>query len=385
VATTRTIGPLHLEDLEPHRFEDLVRQLIYDFRNWRSLEATGRAGSDDGFDARAAEIIAETSERETTSEDDEERASAESAADRIWLVQCKREKTINPKKLIRYLDDIPEGERREIYGIIVAAACDFSKAARDAFRSKIREMGFAEAHLWGKGEMEDMLFQPKNDHLLFAYFGFSLLARRRTLASDIRARLAAKRKALRLLQDYSPTLIRDAADERYPFVDQDKSKPRVERGRWDVRRYHGCFHDGLHFILGRHFAFLGEDGAWDYAERVNDGRLTLHENPWSEKEDDGEDRSAAMTIWDQLPQQNRAWFEVLGVLPYEAVVDIDDKGDEFLQAPHVYVTLFDLHRGPFRYFLEKLEVADRWSGRRGEPLVERRTTIFPRQDNMEKR
>ena len=60
MATTRTIGPLHLEDLEPHRFEDLIRQLIYDFRNWRRLEATGRAGSDAGFDARGAEITAQS-------------------------------------------------------------------------------------------------------------------------------------------------------------------------------------------------------------------------------------------------------------------------------------------------------------------------------------
>jgi hypothetical protein len=51
-AVSKTIGPLHFEDLEPKRFEDLVRQLAYDFRSWQTLEATGRAGSDDGFDAR---------------------------------------------------------------------------------------------------------------------------------------------------------------------------------------------------------------------------------------------------------------------------------------------------------------------------------------------
>ncbi|NJO33142.1 MAG: hypothetical protein HC869_08355 [Rhodospirillales bacterium] len=55
---TRTIGPLHLEDLEPHRFEDLIRQLCYDFKNWLRLEPTGRAGSDDGFDARGIEAVA---------------------------------------------------------------------------------------------------------------------------------------------------------------------------------------------------------------------------------------------------------------------------------------------------------------------------------------
>jgi hypothetical protein len=38
-APTRVTSPLHFEDLEPHRFEDLVRRLIYDFRPWRYLEA----------------------------------------------------------------------------------------------------------------------------------------------------------------------------------------------------------------------------------------------------------------------------------------------------------------------------------------------------------
>ena len=52
---TKNMNPLHFEDLEPHRFEDLVRQLIYDFKQWKSLEATGRTGSDEGMDIRAIE------------------------------------------------------------------------------------------------------------------------------------------------------------------------------------------------------------------------------------------------------------------------------------------------------------------------------------------
>ena len=39
--TTRTLGPLHFEDLEPHRFEDLVRQLIYDIKPWRHSAMMG--------------------------------------------------------------------------------------------------------------------------------------------------------------------------------------------------------------------------------------------------------------------------------------------------------------------------------------------------------
>ena len=164
--TTRTLGPLHLEDLEPHRFEDLIRQLIYDFRPWRSLEATGRTGSDDGFDARGWDAGGSPPASPDDGIDDED----DPPGDRQWLVQCKRERTITPKKLAEYVDAIPEAERSDLYGIIFASACDFSKASRDVFREKTRALGVLESQLWGKGEIEDLLFQPKNDHLLFAYF-----------------------------------------------------------------------------------------------------------------------------------------------------------------------------------------------------------------------
>lgn len=137
MATTRTIGPLHLEDLEPHRFEDLIRQLIYDFRYWRRLEATGRAGSDAGFDARGIEITAPPDSAIGFSDDDDATELAATTDDRVWLLQCKRERSIAPQKLIGYLDAISETERRGLYGSIFAAACDFSKAVHDAFRMKV--------------------------------------------------------------------------------------------------------------------------------------------------------------------------------------------------------------------------------------------------------
>jgi hypothetical protein len=100
---TRTTGPLHFEDLEPHRFEDLIRRLIYDFRPWRQLEATGRSGSDDGFDARGFEIVSGAAAAEDSDGDPEEETIAQ---DRVWLIQCKREKSINPKRLGQYLNAI---------------------------------------------------------------------------------------------------------------------------------------------------------------------------------------------------------------------------------------------------------------------------------------
>lgn len=386
---TRTLGPLHLEDLEPHRFEDLVRQLIYDFRNWRALEPTGRSGADEGFDARGFEIVSANpaAEVEDEVENSEGLALPAEGEDRIWLVQCKREKRISPKKLIGYLRDFPQSERAELYGLIFVGASDFSKLARDSFRTTARELGFAEAFLWGKGEVEDMLFQPKNDHLLFAYFGVSLQIRKRQLRTDLRARLATKRKATRLLNEHGPVLIRDATDDRYPYLDEDRGQGRVERGRWVVRNYKGCYHDGLHFVTARHFAFLDEDGVhWDYAETMDDSIVHRHDNPWSAAtHNDGfMDRSAAMSVWNALPEYTRAWFEIEHILPFENILDIDEKGDDWAERPHLYTTAFHPDHGPFRQHVSiSLETIDRFSRRYGTAEEKSRVTRFPRKPEAE--
>jgi hypothetical protein len=379
---SRTIGPLHFEDLEPHRFEDLVRQLIYDFRGWKQLEATVRTGSDDGFDARGFEG---TPEREIDNGDDEEQGERLLAEDRVWLIQCKREKQIGPKKLVAYFDAIGAEEASQLYGIVFAAACDFSKAARDAFRHKTRSMGLAEAHLWGKAEIEDMLYQPKNDHLLFAYFGISLQVRRRSLQSNLRARLAAKRKATKCLQNWgAEVLIRDASDERYPYFDGDAHMQRFDRGRWGLYNVDRCQHDGVHILFRRHLAFLADDEAgWDYAEKMNDASPL--DNPWMTDADEEivkarrAARHEAMEVWDQLPEKNRAWFEIFLIVPYDSILAIDEDGDEFFKGPHIYTAPFTAAHGPFLpYERVKLETIGQWSARQGIPGECRRVKIFPR-------
>ena len=380
---TRTLGPLHFEDLEPHRFEDLVRQLIYDFKPWRQLEATGRAGSDESFDIRGWEIIRAEPEPEPLErdDDDQETPPLETESDCVWLIQCKRERSIGPTKLIGYLDAIPEVQRPQLYGLIVVAACDFSKQARDRFRAKVREFGVAEAYLWGKGEIEDMLFQPKNDHLLFAYFGISLQVRRRTLKTEVRVKLATKRTALKHLNPHEPVLIRDAADERYPYLDE-KGVDRLARGRWKVMAFHDCKSDGLHIAYRRHFAYLDDDGEhWDYAECMNNARPHRHDDPWREDDDQSEDgRSEARDLWNAFPEQNRAWYELFLVLPYENVLAIDEKGDEWFPHPHIYTSAFHPTDGPFRKLLRvSLEVPNRWGrGRNGRADESMRVEKFPR-------
>lgn len=337
MAVTKTLGPLHLEDLEPHRFEDLVRQLLYDFRPWRDLEATGRSGGDRGFDARAWELVSFPVPE--MAEDQEDTSEADPQNDRQWLIQCKREKAIGPKKMTDYLKGLPDPIKTELHGLIFVAACDFSISTRDAFYDQARKLGFSEVKLWGKAEIEDQLFQPKNDNLLFAYFGVSLQMRRRSLKTEVRSRMAIKRKARKALHPHSPVVVVDASDDRYPYLDDDKSLSRAARGRWQIFDVAGLHVRGVLLQRRRHFAYIDPDGEhWDFAETMNDA--IPHDDPWRGPlavEGDWKIRSREMQIWDALQEDTKGWFEVNVVLPYDQIIEIDLEGDE------------DLFRGPVIY------------------------------------
>jgi hypothetical protein len=287
------------------------------------------------------------------------------------------------RALAGYLDAIPEAERPDLHGLIFAAACDFSKASREVFREKARTLGFSEAYLWGKAELEDFLFEPKNDHLLFAYFGISLQARRRSIGTDVRARLTAKRKVNRLATDHRYVLVRDATDERYPYLDQDRNKHRNARGRWQVYEFEGCKSDGGHLKFSRHFAYIDSDGTgWDYAERMNAATPSRHEDPWTdERHGPDAEQTAAYDIWQALPENNKAWFELFFILPYERIIDIDDVSDEFFKGPQILVDAFTAEGGPFRDYVRLLlEPMSRWSGISATPDEETRVERFPRKD-----
>jgi hypothetical protein len=212
---TKTINPLHFEDLEPHRFEDLIRQLIQDFRNWDKLEPTGRLGDDEGYDARGIDVVAGSSGRE----------------ERLWQVQCKREKSITPKKIAAYLKEMIPFGTTVPHGVILAAACDFSKKARDVFRDELQLRGVREFYLWGKADIEDLLYRPKNDHLLSAYFGISLQGERPSLAFVIGVPLGDNKSPewIMMLNHYGPN---PAYNCDVHFYDKDRKNIEHE---WLVR------------------------------------------------------------------------------------------------------------------------------------------------------
>lgn len=349
VIPTKTLNPLPFGDLEPRRFEDLIRQLAYDFRAWRALEATGRSGGDDSFDIRGWEIVGEVAE--PGEEDDTEEEPDVAAPDRKWLIQCKREKTIGPAKLVGYVNDIPEAEIKDIYGVIVAAACDLSKNARDDFREACRKRGVQECYLWSRGELEDMLFQPKNDGILFAYFGISLTIRKRTISARIRSRLTTKRKISRALGTernlQKPTLFLHPDDKYYPYNDE----ATAEMGYipWKVMTVHEHHPRGIIVEVRKYFAFLDEDRtSWDVANAFDDG-LNVHDDPWCtdhEKTEHFERRAEIHEFMQEWPPHRRATMRVLCLLRFDDIIEVDKDGDAAFDGPIIYTEMKD-GRPPF--------------------------------------
>jgi len=348
---TKTLGPIHFEDLDPRRFEDLVRELAYDFKDWQNIEATGRGGSDDGFDIRAYERISDA-----TTESDEHSSGEEAAyhmEGRVWMFQCKRDKEIGPGRVASIISDCVD-PKVPPYGYILAAPANFSKASYDKFREELRRRGVMEFYLWGRATLEDMLHQPKNDHILFTFFGISLVSRRRSRATEIRATVGAKNKLLKLLgehPDLCPVLLRDTNDVHYPF--EAEYKDFKERPRWREYAVVEMHPLGLVVQVAKRFAFRDPvKREWDYSDAVNLVHCTINDD---EREMNQDLRQRVESFWEFFQKSARAMFVVNGLLRFDSIVVIDGEGDSLYRFPHIYVD-FQSNRGPFVGFVEYLEI-----------------------------
>ncbi|WP_051448270.1 restriction endonuclease [Bradyrhizobium sp. WSM1417] len=342
---TRTLNPLPFNDLDPRRFEDLVRQLVYDFRPWLRLEATGRAGGDDGFDVRgieAGDIVVEAPDGADDGNEDGH-STAEPVNERTWLVQCKREKEIGPTKLSKYLDEIDVEERKKLYGIIFVASADFSKASRDVMATWVRENGLLEFQIWSGSDIETMLMQPKNDHLLFAFFGISLQVRKRSVASALRSSIAMKRKVLKVFEkhQYGEFLIRDPDASGFPHATKGK------RLKWIIRKHRGCDYRGIGFQLREFTAYANEAGEWDVAN-AHDEAIPRYDNPWLEYEPrtlSSEDRAELFRWTSEMDAAVRAELSVIAYIPFDQVIAVDEMGDNYLETsrdrPTFYIPITD--------------------------------------------
>lgn len=341
---TRTYGPIHFEDLDPHRFEDLIRELIYDYKDWQSIEATGRSGSDSGFDVRAYEKIAVDTHSEN--ENNEEVEEVYPTEGNLWMVQAKREKEIGPKKIKTILSGInPENPP---YGYILTASANFSKKSYDIFREELRKKGVMDFHLWGKAELEDMLHLPKNDRILFTFFGISLVSKRRIRTTEIRSAVSIKNKLFRTIgeshQIFQPfILVRDLKDTNYPF--KSKYSDFKTYPRW--REYTAYSHHplGLWCHSHKYLAYIDtEKKEWDFFEEIDLVVRQVEDDDNHQK--DSKNRALANDVWDFLPRKNKGYFVIDCLIKYADIAIIDDKGDVCYNFPHIYVDYVGT-MGPF--------------------------------------
>ena len=348
---TKTLNPIHFEDLEPHRFEDLVRQLLYDFKNWKSLEATGRLGSDEGIDIRGIELSASPSEQEEDEEDEENDDTVKDVlpTEKLWVIQCKREKKIGPTKIKSIISKSLSSIDSPPFGFMIVAACDFSKKSRDTFRNQMVELGIQEFYIWGKADIEDLLFMPKNDHLLFAYFGISIQIRRRSIKSKVRSRLAIKKKLVKVLgsfhdPNYLPILIRDPKNSQYPYINNSAEFLKNMPWRyWKLQSHNPP--DYLAFIAKKFYAYAKwESKEWDF---LKDCDTAIHNHPTlsglSRNKIDPEDKCEIYRIYFErhIPEENRAWFEVIKFIHYDRILAIDELGDSRNEGVHLLVDYVD--------------------------------------------
>jgi hypothetical protein len=376
---TRTLNPLPFQDLEPHRFEDLVRQLAYDFRQWKSLEATGRSGSDDGIDIRGIEIF-----RPKEAEPQDEPVPEQALEERLWIFQCKRERSFAASRVRSAVSESITGSSPTPHGFVLAIAADVSKKTRDAFRQEMVARGVSEFAIWSKGELEDMLFQPANDRLLFAYFGLSLQQRRRSLATSVRSQIALKKQLASLFDHQHEgrvVLLRDPSDERYPR-EPAAAEPQA---RWlACRAVHLKKPHHLVVLHREHLAATTPDGKgwdaildYDLAREMVDNELRIA-NAWDRDERD-RFASSPRDFWEEyIPESDRAYVKVYRSVPLARILAVDPLGDGYYPVPHVLVE-FDPADGPFTP--SKYATIERAALYGGAVLVdpeqETRRTLFP--------
>lgn len=330
---TQTTNPIHFEDLDPKRFEDLVRELVYDFRDWSSIEATGKGGTDDGYDIRAFERAYETII------DDDGNEAVRPTVGNLWMIQCKREKSVTPSQIKAILADIDP--KNPPYGYILAAATNFSKKSYDTFREELLRLGVSEFQLWGKATLETELYQPKNDRILFTFFGISNVLKRKSRSTELRRDVQNKNRIMRILGEnvaHSWILARDSNDEEYPY--QGRYSDFDDNPRWLSLETVELHPRGLIVLLKRCYAYVDEEAKiYDLIEPpINNRNPYDRTADWnSESPDERRRANLARTYWESLPQKNKAMFQLNGIIRFNEIVLIDEKGDPWFKVPHVFV------------------------------------------------
>lgn len=339
--TAEIAGPIGIDELDPLRFVDLVRQIVYGFRPWHQLEHTRVSVTEAGFAIRAVEAYLDPRK-------DHPVGSLDDAAElepelRVWNVRCTTQGRIGPKTADEIAPElIEEGETP--YGVVFAAPTSYSKETRGIFRGFLSEAGVREIHLWGPDELEDLLLRPENDQLLFTYAGTSLRVRRRRLATDLRRRQVIKGQLSQIFgRPHDPInthglLVRDPEELGYPFEDDVESFSEDDPP-WIVAEFGGWKEPDYFPIVTKRFDawFKKDEGIYDYYPGCNDAARNYNIYQTQPDQEEIELCDRLRSYMRTIPEEERAYFELRGWIHFDDILLIDDIGDSYFDPPHVLV------------------------------------------------
>ena len=302
---TRTIGKLHFSDLEPGRFEVLAMQIIYRMRRWEQLNHYGAAGSDDGVDIDAEELL-ENGKRD------------------VHHFQCKRYDKLTKSQLEKIVKDYIEKNIALADYYYVVCGCNPSKVAIEGFNHACEKSGIKHYAIWSASFLEALLYSDYHD-ILFSFFGINLSSNRNNRITAIRRNIALKKRmkkdflkdnldikeidAVRRKGEYwrkfkhSEVLIRSIYDKNYP------DNP-VEMPGYFKAEVYNWYHNGL------------EVRAAPYGVKA---KVKVYSNGYA---DDSEiSKTYEVEEWN---------LEVFGCIPFENIIEYDCDGDEYNAYPHLF-------------------------------------------------
>ena len=143
---TKTIGKLHYTDLEPGRFEMMAMLMIYRMRRWEKINHYGAAGSDDGIDIHAEEIL-------------------ENGKRVIHHFQCKRHEKLTKAQLTRIVGDYKKKNTKLANYYYIVCGCNVSKTANDGFDKACEDAGISNYVIWTASYIEAVLYSDYHDIL----------------------------------------------------------------------------------------------------------------------------------------------------------------------------------------------------------------------------
>jgi hypothetical protein len=314
---TRTTNPLHFEDLDPRRFEDLALALVYRLRNWEDIHHDGRTGSDDGVDIRAIERLVDGSLRH-------------------WFVQCKRYQSFASSHAKTVVDEALAKASEPPNILLLVLGCDVTLTTRTDYETYAAMKGVETVILWTSAKLEAMLYAEHTD-LLFSFFGVSLARIERTRENNVKRGLTIKRKLTRLIpQGKVPNLIiRSIDDEAYPNAD---AAPNGRISSWFQVEFGGHYHNGIGVIINIKMIIIDrETGKWSI---IDDSEPQI--------------RAANFKYEEVIDTTHYELVKVftIGRIPFRNIFEIDEEGDEHYPFIHLYCRYADAGM-PYEVILQR--------------------------------